>query len=198
MDKISTLFQRSRNGAITENYSENVLRPSLEWVATEKLNGVNVRVTVRSGTLVRLEVRKNPSAKQKEEGVVHSWYRDASPEGSKDSDYWLWVAARNTSLVGVPDGEWAGEAVGPKIQGNSLELEQHIIYLFSLIPWRETLASSILIPPVLDRVPVTYEELEEWLPYQASKINDKVQAEGVVWWFYDEPVAKIKVKDFNG
>lgn len=198
MDKISTLFQRSRNGAITENYSENVLRPSLEWVATEKLNGVNVRLTVRSGNLVRLEVRKNPSAKQKEEGIFHSWYRDASQEGSKDSDYWLWIAARNTSLVGVPDGEWAGEAVGPKIQGNPLELEQHVIYLFSLVPWRETLASSILIPPVLERVPVTYEELEEWLPYQKSKINDSVYAEGVVWWFYDEPVAKIKVKDFSG
>lgn len=39
MDKISTLFERSRNGSITENYSENVLRPSLEWLATEKLNG---------------------------------------------------------------------------------------------------------------------------------------------------------------
>jgi len=198
MDKISTLFERSRNGSITENYSENVLRPSLEWLATEKLNGVNVRLTVRSGNLVRLEVRKNPSAKQKEEGIVHSWYRDASTEGARDSDYWLWIAARNTPLVGVPDGEWAGEAVGPKIQGNSLDLENHVIYLFSLIPWRETLASSILIPPVLDRVPVTYEELEEWLPYQASKINGKVQAEGVVWWFYDEPVAKIKMKDFSG
>lgn len=196
MEKIATLFERGRNGRVTDILSEHVLAPSLEWVATEKLDGANVRLTVRSGQLVRLEARRNPSKEQKEEGIIHPWYRDALPEGEKHSDYWLWKAARNTLLLGVPDGEWGGEAVGPKIQGNPLQLEQHTVYLFSLLPWRDSLGSAIPIPPVIERAPLGYDELAEWLPSQRSQVNPDVGIEGVVWWFFDEPVAKIKCKDF--
>lgn len=196
MEKISTLFQRQRNGRVLDVYSENILQPKLDWIATEKINGANVRLTVRSGNLVRLEVRKTPTAKQKENGIVYPWYRDASPEGSRDSDYWLWAAARNTNLVGVPDGEWSGEAVGPNIQGNDLQLEENVVYLFSLIPWKDTLSSSVNLPPIIDRVPLSYDDLIEWMPHKKSLINNGVNIEGIVWWFYDEPVAKLKVKDF--
>ena len=198
MEKIFSLFEKKVSGKVINSYSENVLNPSLDWFATEKLDGANVRLTVRSGQVVRLEVRKTPSLKQKEDGIYHPWYRDASPEGSRDSDYWLWSAVRNTTISGVPDGEWSGEAVGPNIQGNPLELDKPVVYLFSLIPWRESLASSILLPNTIDRVPLDYESLAEWLPYQKSALNPEKQIEGIVWWHYDEPVAKIKLKDFYG
>jgi hypothetical protein len=196
MDKIPTLFRRQRNGSVAPLLSEHVFSPSLDWVATEKLNGANVRLTVRSGNLVRLEVRRNPSARQKENGIIHSWYRDASPQDSRDADYWLWRAAENTNLFGIPDGEWSGEAVGPNIQDNPLGFDKPTVYFFSLIPWRDSLASSVNIPPVIDRAPLDYDEIMEWLPTKRSALNSKVNIEGVVWWLHDEPVAKIKLKDF--
>jgi hypothetical protein len=198
MDKIPSLFERSKSGKISDRYSNDVLSPTLDWVATEKLDGANVRLTVRSGNLVRLEVRKNPSLKQKENGIYHPWYRDAASPEARDGDYWLWRAAENTPLHGVPDGEWSGEAVGPKIQGNPLELEKPVVYLFSLIPWRDSLASSVLLPQVIDRVPLDYDSLSEWLPLASSSVNPDQSIEGVVWWHFDEPVAKIKLKDFYG
>jgi hypothetical protein len=198
MEKIATLFARERrSGKVTPDYNPEVLQPSLEWVATEKLNGINVRLTVRNETVVRLEVRHPPTAKQREDGIVHPWYRDAEPESEARADYWLWNAARNTNLSGVPDGEWEGEAVGPKIQRDSLGLPSHRVFLFSLIPWVDTLEPGCPIPPILNRVPLDYDILQDWLPAQRSGVNDELGIEGVVWWFYDEPVAKIKTSDFR-
>ena len=196
MEKISTLFTRAKNGRVTDILSDHVTPPSVEWLATEKLDGANVRLTVRSGQLVRLEARRNPTRIQKEDGIVHPWYRDAQPEEQRNSDYWLWNAARNTPLMGVPDGEWSGEAVGPKIQGNPLGLKEHVVFLFSLLPWRETLSSTIPLPPVIENAPLSFDELADWLPGQRSQVNKSVNIEGVVWWFFVEPVAKIIVKDF--
>lgn len=198
MEKISTLFQRERHGGkVTDAYAQGVLQPSLDWVATEKLNGVNVRLTIREGQLVRLEVRNPPSVKQRDAGITHPWYRDALPEEDPGKDYWLWNAARNTKVDSVPDGEWSGEAVGPKIQKNSLALASHRVYLFSLIPWIDTLADDVLIPPVVSRAPMDYDGLVEWLPHQESLVNPEAPMEGLVWWFFDEPVAKIKGSDFR-
>lgn len=197
MDKIPTLFVRNqRTRKVEDEYAKGVMNPSPEWVATEKLNGINVRLTVRSGQLVRLEVRQVPSYRQRQEGITLPWYRDALPEDNPGNDYWLWNAANNTNLKGVPDGEWAGEAVGPKIQRDSLALPSHRVFLFSLLPWRDTLDVSAPLPPTFERVPFDYEALLDWLPAQHSRVNPEVGIEGIVWWFYDEPVAKIKVSDF--
>lgn len=197
MEKIATLFSRERrSGKVTSDCNPEVLQPSLEWVATEKLDGINVRLTVRSETVVRLEVRCPPNVKQREDGITHPWYRDAHSE-EDGRDYWLWNAARNTNLSGVPDGEWEGEAVGPKIQKDSLGLPSHRVFLFSLIPWAETLDAGCPIPPILHRAPLDYDMLMDWLPAQASGVNPEIGIEGIVWWFYDEPVAKIKTSDFR-
>ena len=144
-----------------------------------------------------MEVRNPPNVKQRDAGITHPWYRDAKPEDDPGSDYWLWNAARNTKLESVPDGEWAGEAVGPKIQKDALKLPSHRVYLFSLIPWIDTLAAEVLIPPVIQRAPMDYDSLASWLPYQESLVNPEAPMEGVVWWFFDEPVAKIKASDFR-
>lgn len=198
MDKIITLFERERHGGkVIDQYAAGVLQPSLEWVATEKLNGVNVRLTVRDETLVRLEVRQPPSRKQRDDGITHPWYRDALPEDEALHDYWLWNAARNTRLVGVPDGEWAGEAVGPKIQKDSLKLPSHRVYLFSLLPWIDSLPDGVPLPPVIPRAPLDFDSLADWLPFQDSLVNPEAPMEGIVWWFFDEPVAKVKASDFR-
>lgn len=198
MRKIPTLFERERrSGKVTSSPSPEVLQPSLEWIATEKLNGVNVRLTVRNETMVRLEVRQPPTHKQREDGILTPWYADALSDEVSNRHYWLWNAARNTNLTGVPDGEWEGEAVGPKIQSDSLQLPSHRVFLFSLIPWMEHLNPGCPVPPVLDRVPTDYDMLMDWLPMQKSLVNPDVTIEGVVWWFFDEAVAKIKTSDFR-
>lgn len=196
MQKVPTLYTRDFRGHVIDVLSEFVISPGSSWVATEKLDGANVRLTVRSGKLVRLEVRKIPSREQRVEGIFHPWYRDAMPEGD-NHDYWLWQACHNTNLMGVPDGEWEGEAVGPKIQKNALKLDKHVVYLFSLHPWRDGLGSNILIPPVVPFAPMSFEELFDYFIDQQSVVNPAARMEGLVYWFFDEPVAKIKASDFD-
>ena len=151
MEKIQTIFERDWEGnrAVIDRY---VIDPALfaEAVATEKLDGTNVRLTVRNHTLVRLEKRRNPDKRQKAQGIVEPWYVDA--DEFDPADKIIWEAARQTDLSEVPDGEWSGEALGPKIQGNPLKLERHTVALFSLPAVRERLR--------FENVPTTYEELK--------------------------------------
>ncbi|MFD0535790.1 hypothetical protein ACFQY7_20625 [Actinomadura luteofluorescens] len=85
MEKIPTLFERDDRFRVVD-------RPRAEcaWVfegagtGTEKLDGTNVRLTVRSGLLVRVEKRRNPSKAQKQQGIVDGWYVDAA-EGPRTS-----------------------------------------------------------------------------------------------------------------
>jgi len=72
-------------------------------IASEKLDGVNIRLTIRRGHVVRIEKRRNPSKDQKKIGIVNPWYVDASSNASKDN--WIFDAVANTDLAIVPDGE---------------------------------------------------------------------------------------------
>lgn len=85
----------------------------------------------------------------------------------------------------VPDGEWSGEALGPKIQGNPLNLEEHTVCLFSLG-----------YAPVIKNAPYDYDELERWLPLYKSAFG-KGGIEGIVWHHPEAGMVKIKAKDFK-
>ena len=188
MNKIPTIFARVNN-KITNAYVKQVVDfPFANSIATEKLDGTNVRLTIRNHILVRLEKRFNPSKQSKEKGIIEPWYIDA--QQLDPSDAYIWEAARNTKLEMVPDGEWSGEAVGPKIQGNPLNLNDHRVMLFSL----EQAVSGL---PVFENVPITFEELKVWLPQQKSKYGNDCGIEGVVWHAPDGRMAKIKTKDFR-
>lgn len=206
MEKILTIFDRDWDGnrGVVDQYIEPLRKLGSEefgirnpsdylrrrYFATEKLDGTNVRLTVRNETLVRLEKRRNPSKVQKKQGITQPWYVDADEYGPEDK--YLWEAAKNTGLTGVEDGEWSGEAVGPKIQGNPLNLEQHTVILFSHILVR---ADRLMF----DDVPTDFEGLREWLPQQKSKIGKDCGIEGIVWWSRRTglPEFKIKQKDFK-
>src|SRR5262249_9081362 len=131
MEKIPTLFER-------DDHFHVVDRPRAEcaWVfdgqgrGTEKLDGTNVRLTVRSGQLVRVEKRRNPSKAQKAAGIVDGWYVDT--DESQAEDKWILAAARATDVTGWPDGEHSCEALGPHIQGNELGLADHRCVPFNL------------------------------------------------------------------
>lgn len=188
MEKIPTLFERDWKGnrkvidqlAVTDFDFENAN-------ATEKLDGMNVRITVRNHTVVRVEKRRNPSKAQKAEGIKDPWYVDAH-EGAKEDQY-LFEATANTDFATVPDGEWSAEALGPKIQGNPLQLETHQLYFFSLSEWRNKVT--------FENVPTDFAGLKEWLPKQKSLLGNDCGIEGIVWHHTNGSMCKIKVKDFQ-
>lgn len=183
MEKIPTLFERDDRFRVVDRP-----RADCTWVfegegvGTEKLDGSNVRLTVRSGEIVRVEKRRNPSKAQKQQGIVDGWYVDTA-EGSAE-DKWILEAARNTDVSGWPDGEHSCEALGPRIQGNPLELEGHRCVPFNLRV------------PAYENVPRSYKELQDFLAALDSRFAPGHLAEGIVFHHPDGRRAKIKRKDF--
>jgi hypothetical protein len=184
MEKIPTIFDRGEDFRVI-----NQPRKGCEWVfagegrATEKLDGTNIRVTVRSGQRVRVEKRRNPSKVQKQQGIIDGWYVDADEFAKEDK--WLFEAVRGTDVQSWPDGEHSAEALGPNIQGNPLGLEQHLCVPFNLEV------------PVFEAVPCTYEGLRAVLENLESKYSPGHLAEGIVFHHPDGRRAKIKRKDFR-
>jgi hypothetical protein len=184
MEKIPTLFERDDHFRVVD-------RPRAEcaWVfegegsATEKLDGANVRLTVRSGQLVRLEKRRNPSKIQKQQGIVDGWYADADEHSAEDK--WLLTAARATDVSGWPDGEHPCEALGPRIQGNPLALDDHRCVPFNVQA------------PQYPAVPRDYSGLRDYLAELDSRFAPGHLAEGIVFHHPDGRRAKIKRKDFR-
>lgn len=183
MEKIKTIFERDwegKKGVI----NKAVITDFSGAVATEKLDGTNVRVTVRAGVAVRLEKRRNPDKIQKHKGIVEPWYVDASEFEAQDK--WMVDALKNTDVTALPDGEWSGEAIGRDIQGNPLNLEKNIVVFF-------TLGQA----PIFEDAPTTFDELKAWLPSQKSKFGKDCGIEGLVWHKGGKPFGKIKVRDFK-
>lgn len=191
MKKIKTIFDRNweGDGKINripikyENYSDLSFLEFMQ--ATEKLDGTNVRVTVRNHIVVRVEKRRNPEKIQKLKGIVDPWYVDASEFESQDK--WIFNGIKNTDFSEIPDGEWSGELLGPDVQGNPLNLPTNRIVFFTLNQ-----------APIFDNVPFTYDELKEWLPKQKSKYGNGCGIEGIVWHNKSTgSMFKIKTKDFK-
>src|SRR3990167_1706832 len=187
MKKILTIFDRNWEGnrAVIDKYIEN-FNPEIfkDALATEKLDGTNIRLTIRNHTHVRLEKRRNPDKIQKKKGIEEPWYMDADPYDPQDK--WIFDAVKNTDFSEIPDGEWSAEAVGPNIQGNSLNLEINKVGFFSLGQ-----------APVFENVPTDFNALQDWLPKQKSKYGKDCAIEGIVWHCRNGEMFKIKVKDFK-
>jgi hypothetical protein len=186
MRKIKTIFDRDWEGdrKVVDKYVYPQVVEQLKTAkATEKLDGTNIRLTLRGGLVVRVEKRCNPSKIQKHNGIEEPWYVDAS-EGDPQDKY-IFEAVKAMEVYPCPDGEWSGEALGPMIQGNPLKLEHHVVVLFSLG----------MAPEFFD-VPTTYNELKAWLPLQKSKFGNDCGIEGIVWHCENGDMFKIKVKDF--
>ncbi|MEP6756808.1 MAG: hypothetical protein ABJA67_14985 [Chthonomonadales bacterium] len=184
MNKILTIFERDWDGnrKVIDRYSDCVTAELLsECIATEKVDGTNVRLTVRNHTLVRLEKRRNPSKIEKAKGIVEPWYVDG--DELDQSDKWIWDAARNTDLSDIPDGEWSGEANGQNIQGNPLNMVGNRVMLFSLGK-----------APAMGDVPIDFEGLKQYFPRES--LYGSGDMEGIVWHHADGRMFKIKAKDF--
>lgn len=183
MEKIPTIFDRGDGFRVI-----NQPRSGCEWVfrgegkATEKLDGTNVRLTVRAGRIVRVEKRRNPSKLQKAQGVTDGWYVEADEHAKEDK--WIFEAVRGTDVSSWPDGEHSAEALGPHIQGNTLGLTQNLCVPFNLE-----------VPEYTD-VPRDFAGVQAYLAKLESRYAPGHLAEGIVFHHPDGRRAKIKRKDF--
>lgn len=99
------------------------IQPGYEWVlddpdtiAVEKLNGTNVKIRTEAGRLVAVQNRKNvidPLQVLKGKTFIIEGVFQAIGKGYVKED-----------------GEQAGEVIGPKLQGNPYQLDQHLWYPF--------------------------------------------------------------------
>lgn len=99
------------------------VNPGYEWViddpvtfAVEKLNGTNIKILMAGGRLVTVQNRKNiidPLALLAHNSYIMDGIYQAAGKGYIQ-----------------PDGEMAGELIGPKLQGNPYGLTQHLWYPF--------------------------------------------------------------------
>lgn len=129
-----------------------------------------------------MEKRRNPSKLQKQQGIIDGWYCDADEYSAEDK--WILAAARSTDVSAWPDGEHPCEALGPRIQGNPLGLDQQRCVPFNLEV------------PVYEDVPRSYGELWDYLAALESRYAPGHLAEGIVFHHPDGRRAKIKRKDF--
>lgn len=189
MEKIPTIFDR--NWETNRKVNEKLVVENFDFhnaIATEKLDGTNVRVTVRNHIAVRVEKRRNPDKIQKAKGIIDPWYVDA--DAMDKADGYIFEAVNNTDFSTVPDGEWSAEALGEKIQGNPLNLIGHTLFIFSLVDWCEKVK--------FENVPTDFEGLKKWLPEQKTKFGNDTGIEGIVWHnLKTGAMCKIKVKDFD-
>lgn len=193
MEKIPTLFERGPDRRVID-----VVAQGCEWVlagegvATEKLDGTNIRVTIRSHSVVRVEKRRNPTKEQKARGIIEPWYVDASENAKEDQHIFAAVmfAIQLSFFDDVPDGEHCAEALGPNIQGNPLGLEKGTVCLFNLYP------------PIVVGCPRSFGAIKQFLEeYTGESIMVGAKEgrfmEGIVFHHPDGRRAKIKRKDFG-
>ncbi len=189
MKKIKTIFERDWNGTrkVIPVPSSGVSLETLELdetvKATEKVDGMNVRITIRNQTVVRVEKRRNPSKMQKAQGIEEPWYVDIDEFGPEDK--YIREAVSGREYEGIHDGEWSGECYGLNIQGNPLGMGKNHIMLFSCGE-----------APIHENVPTEYNALKTWLETAKSKVGHNCGIEGIVWHLSDGKMFKIKRKDF--
>lgn len=182
MQKIETIFDRDDRFKVTSK-----ARAGCEWVfegegiPTEKLDGTNVRLTVDDGKVTHVEKRKNPSKQEKTQGIEPG-YIDANISDPQDKH--IFRAVEGTDVTKWPDGLYESEAVGPKIQGNPLELEKSICYPFKYKP------------TILQDMTRSFEGIKAYVITLESKYSPGHQAEGIVFHHPDGRMAKIKRRDF--
>jgi hypothetical protein len=152
----------------------NEIKPGYEWVfedrdviASEKLNGTNVKLKTDNGKLVSLMNRKNPiDPLQIIKGkifIVEGVFRSIQKGYIK------------------PDGIQAGEVIGPKIQGNPYKLDNHIWYPFEKAVKHLAYRSFYEHERTFDNWSSWF---KDWLVsrFASKRGNKDIMAEGIVFY----------------
>lgn len=161
-----------------------------EWVFTdpdvraiEKLHGTNVSIIIENCTIVSVWNRTeripfiNKGKRHISEAILEAYER---------------------GYCELPDGQWFGECIGPKVNGNPYHLDKHIWVPF-------THAWDHLAYTSWGKHPKTFESINEWfktlMPLYSTKVHgkdyDKHYVEGVVFTSPDGRMAKLRVDMFD-
>lgn len=185
MPKLESPFVRKEingNYIVTPEITEDY-----EWVfndnsviAIEKLDGTNVSIIIEEGHITSVWNRTNriPTFGNKRfiiEGLLESHER---------------------GYCELPDGQWFGELIGEKVNGNPYKLEGHIWIPFA------TYSKNHLAYKSWGKYPKTFESISEWfktlMPLFTMKKGDKEGfVEGVVFTHPDGRMAKLRIDMFS-
>lgn len=189
MKKIPTIFKRGDDFKVI-----NEITPGCEWVfngegvATEKLDGTNVQITIENGQAIKLEKRRNPTKEEKSRGEIDGTYVLVTDD---PGDKYIRDAIKNTDFTSWPDGAHSAEAIGPKIQGNPLRLERHILVRHADAPIYSGIHLHIV--EAADK----FDFLKNTIRVSSSISPFAEWIEGYVFHHPNGRMAKIKVKDFR-
>lgn len=166
------------------------INPGYEWVfeddsvlAIEKLNGTNVSVVIVEGQVVEVYNRKgripfiNKGKKWIIEGLLNS----------KERGY----------LENLGDGQHFGELIGPRVNGNPYDLDEHF-----WIPF-ETFCQKHLKYKSWGKYPKDFNTISEWFKkdliplYASMKGNRNGFVEGIVFTHKDGRMAKLRRDMFD-
>ena len=183
MPKIESLFVRKmidKNYVLTDEITEGY-----EWVfeddsvmAIEKLHGTNVSIVIVEGTVTQIYNRTeripfiNKGKKWITEGLLNS----------KERGY----------LEFLGDGQFFGELIGKKVNGNPYNLDGHL-----WIPF-DTFAQKHLRYKSWGKYPKNYQTISKWfkddlLPlFSSMQGNREGFVEGIVFTHPDGKMAKLR------
>lgn len=184
MKKIPTIFDRDwegNKGVINKPIQECDWVFKGEGIATEKVDGTNIKIRIKNGLIDYVWKRRNLTKEEKAKGI-EPYYIDA--ESADPQNKHIFKAINSSDVSDINDGEYEGEAYGGKIQGNPLDVEPNV-YFFKIKP------------EIYHAIPRDYEKLRACLSHLASHFNPAKLAEGIVFHHSDGRMAKIKRKDFK-
>lgn len=152
------------------------IQEGYEWVfndkdtiAVEKLDGTNVKLFTEGGRLTQLQNRKNvidPLQIIKGKSFIIEGIFTAIQKGYVELD-----------------GEQAGEVIGPKLQGNPYNLQNHIWYPFEKAIKHLKYKSFHQHEPTFDNFSVWFKDhLKSLLSVKDVGYENAVMAEGVIFY----------------
>jgi len=163
----------------------NEINPGYEWIfededviASEKLDGTNIKLKTENGRLISLMNRKNViDPLQIIKGktfIIEGIFRSIQKGYIK------------------PDGVQAGEVIGPKLQGNPYKLNNHIWYPFEKAVKHLSYRSFYEHERTFDNWSSWF---KDWLVsrFAAKRGEKNIMAEGVV---FHSPSRKVENKTY--
>jgi len=165
------------------------IREGYEWVfndptvhAVEKLHGTNVSIVVVDGVITSIWNRTerlpffNKGKRFIIDGVLESYER---------------------GYCEVEDGQWFGEVIGHKVNGNPYNLDKNVWIPFKTYAWKHLSYKS------WGKYPKTYDAISEWFKDLMPLFNMSVHhgesgfVEGVVFTHPDGRMAKLRRDMFS-
>jgi len=165
------------------------ITPGYEWVfedpsvrAIEKLHGTNVSIVVKNGVIDSM------------------WNRTARiPFFNKGKRFIIngLLESYERGYCELEDGQWFGELIGPKVNGNPYNLEHNLWIPFKTYSWNKLFYKS------WGKYPKTYDSISGWfktlmpLFYMRQHSGEEGFVEGIVFTHPDGRMAKLRTDMFD-